>query len=198
MTASLPFHSKPSPLDLRQPSSALVITLDREPLALRSTRNRLRTAVRRGAAWPPAERPSSWPGSAARSLARWQVASPPSRHGCRAPRVPPPPQQHGSLSSGVVVPGCPDAHRALVALSASTCPASARPVSGVRCPRVRCPMSSVQCPVSMSGVRFERPLSASTLSAPVSSWSKWVRQAATRLGTRQLGNYLTRGSQSPD
>ena len=54
MTASLPFHSKPNPLDLRQPSSALVITLDREPLALRSTRNRPRRAVRRGASWTAA------------------------------------------------------------------------------------------------------------------------------------------------
>ena len=40
------------------PVSALAITVDRVPLALRSTRNRPRTAVRRGAAWP-AKRPSS-------------------------------------------------------------------------------------------------------------------------------------------
>jgi hypothetical protein len=124
------------------------------------------------------------PGSAAGSLARCQVASPPNRRGGRAPmsvaysntvRCP----------SGVVVPGCPDAHRALLAcprppsVSARPCPASgmcpasappvsARPVSNVRCLPVRCPMSGV-CP---SGVRCERPasVSVSTLSAPVNSW----------------------------
>jgi hypothetical protein len=41
------------------PADALAITLDRKPLALRSTRNRPRTAVRRGAARPPAKRPTS-------------------------------------------------------------------------------------------------------------------------------------------
>ena len=84
--------------------------------------------------------------------------------------------------------------------SASACPASTRPASGVRCvssvrlsgsarpvSRVRCPMSSVQCPVSsvpcrrrVSGVRckgpaFVRVASVSALSAPVSSWSARVR-----------------------
>jgi hypothetical protein len=79
----------------------------------------------------------------------------------------------------------------------------------VRCPRGWCPMSGVQCPVSVSGVRCERPVSVSgvrcerpasvsgvrcerpasvsTLAAPVSSWSAWVRQAATRLGTGCVG-----------
>jgi hypothetical protein len=38
------------------PASALAITLDRAPFALRSTRNRLRTAVRRGASWTAAYR----------------------------------------------------------------------------------------------------------------------------------------------
>jgi hypothetical protein len=37
-----------------RPLQALAITLDREPLALRSTRNRLRTAVRQGASWTAA------------------------------------------------------------------------------------------------------------------------------------------------
>jgi hypothetical protein len=38
----------------RRPLQALAITLDREPPALRSTRNRLRTAVRQGASWTAA------------------------------------------------------------------------------------------------------------------------------------------------
>jgi hypothetical protein len=134
------------------------------------------------------------------------------------------PQQHGSPSSGVVLSGCPDAHRALVALSASsvsvrvssirpssTCPGSARPVRvqgppvrcpvrafGVRAAGVRCPVSvsrlrvpspcpvSVRCPCPVS-VRCPCPASVSTLSAPVCSWSAWVRQAARRLGTGRVG-----------
>jgi hypothetical protein len=49
----------------------------------------MRTAVRRGAAWPPAERPSNCLAVQA-AVSRWQAAPPPSRHACRAPRVPPP------------------------------------------------------------------------------------------------------------
>jgi hypothetical protein len=179
----------------RHPPDAICITHDASPLALLSTRNRLRTAVRRGAAWPPAERPSGWPGSAARSLARWQVASPPSRHGCRAPRVPPPPQQYGSLSSGVVVPGCPDAHRALVALSASACPASARPVSGVRyassvrasgvrCPVSARPVSDVQCPVP--GVHVRCPVRASAIRVHSVRTGEFVEQVGA------TGSHTTR------
>jgi hypothetical protein len=73
--------------------------------------------------------------------------------------------------SGVVVPGCPDVHRALLACprppSASARPGVRRPVR-VQRPPVRCPMSGV-CP---SSVRCERPasVSVSTLSAPVNSW----------------------------
>jgi len=88
--------------------------------------------------------------------------------------------------------------------SASACPASTRPASGVRCVSsvrlsgsarpvsdVRCPMSGVDvrcpCPVSsvscrrrVSGVRRKRPAfvrvaSVPALSAPVSSWSARVR-----------------------
>jgi hypothetical protein len=79
--------------------------------------------------------------------------------------------------SGVVVPGCPDAHLALVALPtsssasacpasarpasacpasarpASACPASARPASGVRASGVQSPVSAVGCPVSGASVR---------------------------------------------
>lgn len=141
-----------------------------------------RAPVRRGAAWPPAGATEQLPGSAAGSLACWQVASPPSRHVaerrlCRRP------QQRGSASQrcrGARMSGC---HRTLVACprppSASRvqhspvqCPASGRcPVSasGVRASGVRCPVSSARCP--MPGVRVRCSASVSTLSAPVSSWS---------------------------
>ena len=99
----------------------------------------------RGATWPLAERPSSclvvqrqsraggWPHRQAVMLAKCRV--------CR-------PQQHGSPSErrrsaqDVRMPTV-----ALVALSASACPASARPVSGIRCVSSVRP-SGVQCPVS--------------------------------------------------
>jgi hypothetical protein len=170
------------PASPRPPISAPAITDDASRSALRSTRNRPRRAVRRGAstAGGATEQLS---GSAAGSLARWQVASPASRHVCQAPRA-----AHRytvCCPSGVVVPACPDADRALVALAAS-----ARPVSSAQCPvpgvRVR------------TGVRCERPASASPLSAPVSSWSAGA-VAATRLGTGRVGvTYLTHGSLSPD
>jgi hypothetical protein len=181
------------------PLSAPAITDEASPFALRSTRINLRTAVRQGAAWPPRVT-QQLRGTAAGSLARWQVAALPSRHGCRAPRVPLlPTATRFAVPSASWCPRCPDAHRALVALSASpsasTCPASARPGvrrparvqrPRVRCPRVWCPMFGVQCAVSgYPGVRCERPASVSTFSTPASSWSAWMRQAATsrdRLG----------------
>jgi hypothetical protein len=72
--------------------------------------------------------------------------------------------------------------------ASGTCPASVRLVSAR-------PISSA---VSASSVQCEHPVSVSTLSVPVSSWSAWERQAATRLETGRQGNYLTRGSLSPD
>jgi hypothetical protein len=85
--------------------------------------------------------------------------SPPSRHGCRAPRVPPTGTRF-AVPAVSWVPGCPDADRALVALSASSISvrvSSVRPssVRGGWC-GVRCPVSSAQCPVS--GVRCPCPL----------------------------------------
>jgi hypothetical protein len=94
-------------------------------------------------------------------------------------------------ASGVVVPGCPDAHRGLVALfasSVSVCVSSVRPsivrrryVSGVRTSGVQCPMSS-----PCVRVRCERPTSVSTLSAPVSSWNVDAA-GSTRLGIGRVG-----------
>jgi hypothetical protein len=152
--------------------------------------------MRRGAAWPPAARPSSCV-AVQPAVSRWQV--PHRRAVMVAERRVCRPQQHGSPS-----------HRALVTLSASTCPerpavqcpaSGTCPVSGVRyMSSVRAPgvrASDIQC-----RVRFQCPVRASGirvhLSAPVSSWSAWVRQAATRLETGRPGNYLTRGSLSPD
>jgi hypothetical protein len=90
----------------------------------------------------------------------------------------------GHRPSGVVVQDiwmptvpwspCPRPHvqRPPVQCPASgTCPASARLVSARPVSSARCP-----CPVRASGIRVH-------LSAPASSWSAWVRQAATRFGT---------------
>ena len=140
--------------------SVPVITDGHHRHALRSTRNHPRTAMRRGAAWPPAARPSSCV-AVQPAVSRWQV--PHRRAVMVAERRVCRPQQHGSPS-----------HRALVALSASTCPASGRPVSGVRhvssvrrpvhvqrprawCPRVRYPVPCPR-PVSSASVRHPCPL----------------------------------------
>jgi hypothetical protein len=155
------------------PALRLAITDEASPLALRSTRNRPRRAVRRGAAWPPVERPSNCLDAAAGSPARWQ-ASPPSHHARRVPRVPPTATRF-AVRAASWCPGCRDAHRGLgrpvrirvasVRPSSVRCPvrvqASARPVSRarclrMRCPRVRCPMSGCGRPVSRVGVRAFR------------------------------------------
>jgi hypothetical protein len=159
------------------PASALAITLDREPFALRSTRNHLRRAVRRGAA-KTAERPSSRLAEQ-QAVPRWQVALPASRHGCQAPQALS--ARHGWVAQharSVWWPGGADAVRGFVTVSASSasvrrpvsgtsvqCPRrlSARLLSSVRCgaserPRVRRPALSVRRPVSVrSRVRCVRP-----------------------------------------
>ena len=105
------------------------------------------------------------------------------------------PQQHGSLSQrrrGAQASGRPPCRghpvrvlrqRRRVRRPPVQCRCAApvqRPPSGP--PR---PVSSVRCP--MSGVRCMRPasvrlVSVSTLSAPASWWSAWVRRTATRIG----------------
>jgi hypothetical protein len=156
--------------------------------------------VRPGAAWPPAERPSDrlpvqqavphasrWP----HCRASWLPSAACAAHS-NAVRRP----------SDVVVPRCPmptvPCSPCPRHLSASVCPASTRPASGV-CPvsagrvsnaRVQSPVSDIGCPVS--GVQCQRPVSVriasvSALSAPVSSWNARVRPAATRLGTGRVG-----------
>jgi hypothetical protein len=164
--------------------------------------------VRRGAAWPPAERPSSCPvvQQAVSRAGRWphrQAVMLAERRVCR-------PQQHGSVSQrrrsaqDVRMPTV-----ALIALSTSACPASARsasarPVSGVRyVSSVRpsgvrpsgCPVPGVRaCDVHASAVQYPgvdvrrpasvsaRSASASAVSAPVTSWSASERRAATQPG----------------
>jgi hypothetical protein len=175
---------------------ALGITLEPEPPALPSTRNRLRTAMRRGAAWPPAERPSSCV-AVQPAVSRWQI--PHRRAVMVADRRVCRPQQHGSPSQrcrGTRISGCPPClGRPVRVHMSSVRPSSVRRPVRVQRPRAWCPR--VRCPVPGVRVQCERPASVSTLSAPVSSWSAWVRQAATRLGTGRSGNYLTHGSLSP-
>jgi hypothetical protein len=69
-------------------------------------------------------------------------------------------------------------------------PSSVRRPVRVQRPRVRCPVPGVQCPVSVSGVQCERPASSSTLSAPMSPWSTWVRRQPHVPGQAGTGNLL--------
>jgi hypothetical protein len=162
------------------PAFARAITLDRVPPALLSTRNRLRTAVRRGAAWPPVERPSSCL-VVQQAVSRWQEDRP-TEPSCLPSAARADYNNTVWRPGGVVLPrvsGCPPrlGHPVHVlgqrrpvqrppiqcpasgACPASTGPGSARPVSGVRCPMpgvaVRCPVARVDvgCPVRASGIR---------------------------------------------
>ena len=124
------------------------------------------------------------PGSAAGSLARWQVASPPSRHGCRAPRVPP-------TATRFAVPAaswCQDVRMPTVPWSPSPRPpsASAHPASGVRPSSVRPSSvrpSSVRCPVSGASVRHLRIRVRVHVVRAGESVERVGAAAAIRLGT---------------
>jgi len=126
--------------------------------------------VRQGAAWSPAERPSSCLAvqQAVSRAGRWPHRRAVMVAECRECR----PSNMVRRPSGVVVPGCPDAHCALAALSASpsasTCPASARPVPDVRyvssVPRVQRP--PVQCPASGTCPASARPVSSARCPCP--------------------------------
>jgi hypothetical protein len=118
---------------------ALAITLEPEPAALRSTRNRPRRAVRRGAAWP-AERPSSWL-VVREAVSRWQVAH--RRAVMVAKRRRRCPQEHGGVAQRAPAGhGGPGGADAAVPSSACRCP---RPASGVQC-LVRVSSSTRACP----------------------------------------------------
>jgi hypothetical protein len=177
----------------RPSACTLAITLDRQPAALRSTRNRPRRAVRRGAPWP-AERPSA-ASSARASLAR-QVASDPSLHGSRTLQAPSTGTQlsvdrrPSARSLGVMAQDGPDAGHAVV----TPCPRP-RLAFGVQC-SVRassvdtCLSTGVQCPVRRPSVQVSsvrRPVSDVRCPCPlgpteVRSWSAAAGQAAARLG----------------
>jgi hypothetical protein len=168
------------------PALRLGITDEASPLALRSTRNRPRRAVRRGAASPATEQlPSSPKGSPA--LAGGLTAEPAWATERRSRR----PQEHDwdprARSLGVVArsSGCRPSLR-----PRQPCPRP-RPASGGQCPlsasKRACPRDRVQCPVRASerpGVQcpasgvcsFPRPLCPTE----VSSWGGG--QAAARLG----------------
>jgi len=182
------------------PALRLAITDEASPLALRSTRNRPRTAVRRGAARPR----RSDQAAAGETLSR--AGRRPHRRACMGCRAP-----AGAVHKNAV--GRPSARSLGVAAQevrmpaapSSPCPRP-RPASSVQCPvsSVRCPVrassvhaclsqrrvSSVRChpsvqvsavrgPVWASGVcALPRPLCP----AGVRSWSAAVGQAAVRLG----------------
>jgi hypothetical protein len=178
---------------------ALGITLEREPLALRSTRNRPRTAMRRGAAWSAGRLSSFLAVRRGRLALAGGPAAEPSW--LQSPR--PCPQEHGWASqraaAGRSSPGGADAGRALV--TGSTSSARVRcPVSGasVQCPRVPVHATAVQCPMRTSerpgvwraawtsGVHpFPRPLCPTGR-----SWRAAVGQAAAR---RRVGPGRRRG-----
>ncbi len=133
--------------------------------------------MRRGAAWPVGGATSSCL-PVRQVVSRWQGASPPSRHRCRAPQGPSTRntvQRPSGPRLGVVAQdaGCRPCVVTMSASSARLRPSGVRcPASGVNvwCPGVRCPrgVSSVQRPVRASacpGVRCPcgRPVSESLL-----------------------------------
>jgi hypothetical protein len=161
---------------------APAITLEPMPLALLSTRNRLRTAVRRGASWTAAYR---------RQLTVAAVARP-VRGGVGAPGVP------AAERSWWLLAQTASAQRSVQPVSGgralspwSTRPAGTprrrSPLSSRRCPPIRswrpgsgCP--AVRCPVTW-GRRPEGPAVGRLLSScPVSSCPVSIRAVSSRLG----------------
>jgi hypothetical protein len=152
-------------------STQLVITLDAQPSALRSTRNRPRRAVRRGAAWP-AERSSSWL-VVREAVSRWQVAHRRAvmvakrRRRCPQDRWGGP--AHACRAWWPRRCGCRPCLRQRVGVLGQRpessvwcgCPASRVPVhaAAVRCPVRASERPGVRCPAWVSSVRgFPRPL----------------------------------------
>jgi hypothetical protein len=158
--------------------------------------------VRRGAAWPPVERPSTCLVVQQAVSRAGRRTAPPSRRGCRAPRVLPTTTRFG-VPAASCCPGCPDAHRAFVTRpgprSASACPASTRPVSGVRCVPsvhpsgvrafgVRRPVSGVRCP--MPGVPVRCPLVRVDVGCPVRA--SGMRPCRVCVRSVRTGEFLER------
>jgi hypothetical protein len=168
------------------PACALAITLDREPLALRSTRNPLRTAVRRGAARPPAKRPGSCP--AVQAPVRFGV---PAASWCQDVRIrtvpwrpcprPPSASPCPVSPSGACLRSVRPSSVWLQVRVQRPRPVSIRPASGVRvrCPPVQRPASGAclasACPGSarpVPGVRVRCPVPRD-VQCPV--WTPGVR-----------------------
>jgi hypothetical protein len=157
-----------------------VITHDSHRHALRSTRNRPRRAVRRGAAWPTAERPSSClvvqqaVSRAGRCLTAEPSWSPSAA--CAADRTM---VRRPSGHRLIVVPRYPDAYL----------PCLGRPVR-VLCQRPRLPVhcpTSGACPASGACVRCPVSARASPLvqcpasgACPVSGWESGVRPSGVQ------------------
>jgi hypothetical protein len=156
------------------------MTPDREPPALRSTPNRMRTAVRRDAAWPPAERPSSCPQCSrqSRALAGGLTAEPswlPNAAGAA---------HHNTVwrTSSVVLPRMSIARWSPCPRPPSTRPPSgACPASTCPGPRVRCPMPGVQCPVSSARV---------DVGCPVSGAASGIRACSVCVHSVRAGEFL--------
>jgi len=143
-----PPHAPPSDSNCGcSPSSA--ITDDASPFALRSTRNRPRTAMRRGAARPRRSDQAAAGETLSRAGRRPPLLAEPAWAVERRRRRP---QEHGRASQRAVARrggqevGCRPRLRHPVASSASVrCSVSGvrceRPVSTLACPRDRCPVS---------------------------------------------------------
>jgi hypothetical protein len=139
-----------------------VITDEASPFALRSTRNRLRRAMRRGALGLANGATEQAPGSAVGSLARAGTSPSPSADGAdhrstvRRPNGQPGSRDRpGSLSGMPFVSRSPCPRTRSLHASGVQCPVSGVTVQcpRMRCPRVGCPMSGcveVRCPASVS------------------------------------------------
>jgi hypothetical protein len=146
------------------------ITLDGHRRALRSTRNRPRRAVRRGAAWP-ADRAAGWSCGRQSRAGRWPTTEPswlPSPAGAvhRNTVGWPSARPLGMVAQEVRMPAVPSsACRCLRPASGVQClvrgvqhhACLSTRLSGVRCGRLSVQMSGVRCPVS--GVQRGCPVS---------------------------------------
>jgi hypothetical protein len=153
-------------------------------------------AVRRGAAWPPAERPSSCL-AVREAVSRYQVASRRACTGCRALQAPSTgtlwaSQRAVARRGGPRRSGCRPCLRHPVRVLGQRLASSVRcerPVSTRACPRVRgvrCPVRAserpgVHCPSSASGVRCPC-VAASAVSDGNELAGVAVGPAAARLG----------------
>jgi hypothetical protein len=129
--------------------------------------------MRRGAAWPPAEQPSSWlvVQRQSRGARRWPHRQAVMLAECRVCR----PQQHGSPSERrrrARMSGCPQwpwspCPHPRVQRPPVRCPVPGVRACGVHASAVQRPSVDVRCPTLVSA----RSASTSAVSAPATSWS---------------------------